>query len=171
MLSQCKYCKKPLLLPVWKVCEKCIKKNKRKVNKRNAKLKTLAKTSIKQKLKKNKMRVFLHNFSLVARQALKKAGYIKRPEKDDWIFEEPMGRFHAFILDAKAIDIHYDVYVDWKHVSGWVLPNKHNEERKRIFKLIRFYQKGQMPKERFRKLQEKYNYKHVPLAKTSTKQK
>jgi len=68
---------------------------------------------------------------------LSTAGYVFRPVKNDWIREVHGGRFHAIVVDQKTIEIHYDLYVEWRHVSGFYLPEKHNKERKRIYRAIK----------------------------------
>jgi hypothetical protein len=109
------------------------------------------------------MLLFLHNFSIHSGQALTRAGYKPHPyKKREYILEESShGRFHAKIIDKMAFEVHYDCYIDGKHVSGFPLPIKHNTERKRIFKNIRKFQKESMGKERFWKLNNRYANREI----------
>lgn len=101
------------------------------------------------------MMFFTHNYRVGARTALGIAGYKHRKEKDDYIFEEQGGRFHAKIVSSKVIEFHYDLYVDWRHWSPR-LPQKHHDERKRIMKALRHQKMREMKDGEIKKLLAKY---------------
>jgi hypothetical protein len=102
------------------------------------------------------MKIFLHNFRTWAKPVLHRCGYKYREKEKDFIREEASGRFHAKVLDAKVIDIHFDLYVEWRHVSGFHMPMKHNVERKRIISRIQYMKFRELSPEEWRKLQAKY---------------
>lgn len=101
------------------------------------------------------MKIFLHNYSTWAKPVLFRCGYKYRKEQKDFIREDGSGRFHAKIIDAKVIDIHFDLYIEWRHV-GFDMPVKHNEERRRIISKISSLQFRKMCPEEWRRLQAKY---------------
>ena len=86
------------------------------------------------------MVIFLENYNCGAKQILKKSGYKPREKEKDWVREDEQGRFHAKI-DRRDIYIHYDLTVDYRHVS-FNLPDKHNQERKRIMRKLYPFQKA-----------------------------
>lgn len=104
------------------------------------------------------MKIFLHNFKTWAKPVLHRCGYTYRPLQKDFIREDGRsGRFHAKVLDSKTIDIHYDLYIGWKHVASFHMPMKHNEEKRRIMKKIYYLKTRDLKPEEWRKLQEKYS--------------
>lgn len=102
------------------------------------------------------MRIFLHNYKAYAKYVLRKCGYAYRTVEKDYIREDgKQGRFYAKDLDKKAIEIHYDMYVEWRHVS-FNMPAKHNEEKWRIMRSIRHLKDREMKPSEWSKLQKKY---------------
>lgn len=106
------------------------------------------------------MLLLTHNYRIPVKVALKRAGYVKHPDakkKGEWIIEEhPIGRWHAKILADNVATIHYDLYIDGKHVSCFSLPIKHGEERKRIRRTIRWAKTRDMDEKEFMKFRDKY---------------
>ncbi len=63
------------------------------------------------------MKIFLHNYNIGSKHALHKVGYRRRKDKGDWIRANGTeGRFHAHIIEPRVIDLHYDLFIDNKHV-------------------------------------------------------
>lgn len=102
----------------------------------------------------------LKNFRISPGSALQISGYKLRKHENDYIKEDGQGRFHAKIVNRndKAVELHYDVYIDGKHVT-FHMPMFLRAERKRILKILRNeglqyreYKEGE-----FIKLIEKYN--------------
>lgn len=102
------------------------------------------------------MKIFLNNYKIRPRKALKVSGYKYRENEGDFLrSDEGRGRFHAKILDAKTIDIHYDLFVENRHWSP-DLPLHHINERKRIIRRIAFSKFRELNEEEWQHLQDKW---------------
>lgn len=102
------------------------------------------------------MKIFLHNYKISVKTAMQMCGYTFREDKGDYIREEQGGRFHAHKIASQVIDIHYDLYVDWKHVT-FPMPLKARAERFRIFKRLLPVRDHEMTAEMLSKLHTKHS--------------
>lgn len=103
------------------------------------------------------MKLYFHHYKISVKTGLKICGYSFRPGKKDFIREEHnTGRFHAIQIAPKVIEIHYDLYVGWKHVS-FPMPYKFHQERQRIVRLMRRFETKQITAEMLDKLNKKYD--------------
>lgn len=104
------------------------------------------------------MLLFLQNYRVVAKDALRIVKYRYRKETDDYVYLDGVfGRFHAKVLDPNTIDIHYDLFVENRHFAP-DLPRYIKREKYRIFnklnsKKLKSYE---MTEELFKKLLKKY---------------
>ncbi len=104
------------------------------------------------------MKIFLHNYKVIAKKALKIVGYKYRIDADDYIYLDGIrGRFHAKILDPQTADIHYDLFVEDRHFAPDV-PLHTKKEKYRIFNNLnrRGLKSYEMTEEKFKKLLSKY---------------
>ena len=69
----------------------------------------------------------------------------------DWIRPEAGGRWHAKLKRPKVLDIHYDVFIDKKHVV-FDMPLAANAERKRMLFQLSVVKMRDMPPEELTKL-------------------
>ncbi len=104
------------------------------------------------------MMIFLKNYSTWSTEALLMNGYRYRKEEGDWTREESSarGRWHAKVISKKVLDIHYDLFIEWRHVS-FDLPETHNQERRRFLGRISRLKKRELGVEEWQALQAKYN--------------
>ena len=100
------------------------------------------------------MLIFLQNYKTNANSALHAAGYKEHPKGNGCILEESAGRFHAKTLSAKVIDLHYDTYVDGKHVVFFMPIKMHAELRRIQRRIVRWQYRAMDPDERTRLMQK-----------------
>ncbi len=100
------------------------------------------------------MKIILKFHRISPKTALNICGYTYRPRDDDWIREVPQGRFHAKLVHKgnRIIDIHYDLFIEWRHVADFDMPMMHNAERKRILKFLYKFQTKSMTQELFEQI-------------------
>lgn len=105
------------------------------------------------------MYVILKNYAASPHKILNICGYYRREKEGDYIKEDTQGRFHAHLADKKnrVIDIHYDLYVEWRHVT-FDTPIKHNTERKRILRMIDFLKTYELDKEKINRIFKNTKY-------------
>lgn len=102
------------------------------------------------------MKIFFLNYNLSGKTALQICGYKYREDKKDLIREEPgIGRFHAKLINSNVVDIHFDLYVDYKHVV-FKTPMKDRQEKIRIFKKLKRFKFKDFTKEEVQELNKKY---------------
>lgn len=86
------------------------------------------------------MMISISKYKLPLKEALQAAGYSFRKEKNDYIREDDEnGRFHILFNGTVPI-LHFDLYVEWRHVS-FNLPHHLKREIRRIGKKIQMYKK------------------------------
>lgn len=80
------------------------------------------------------MNIYLDGTSKFVNKYLlfKKCGY--KQHKNGFIKEDETGRFHLVERDKFIWDLHYDIYVGWKHVSI-DMPFRCNDEKNKIKKM------------------------------------
>lgn len=94
------------------------------------------------------MLIFLENYKISPKTAMRIVGYIERPNAKDFI--RPVGggsRWHAKRANAKTLDIHYDLAIDGKH-SVFEMPIAANGERYRILRKLDRFKVYEMEPER-----------------------
>ena len=92
------------------------------------------------------MTIDLRNYNISPKSAFRMAGYTYRKEKNDFIRElkDESGRFHLLLQEKNIYQIHFDLYVEWRHVS-FPMPLLIKKERGRIGKIIsKFKRKEQI---------------------------
>lgn len=106
------------------------------------------------------MLIFLENYKVGIKTAMKIAGYIERPKAGDFI--RPMGndRWHAKPVGSKAVSIHYDLTIDGKH-NVFDMPLASNAERKRILRRLDRVKLREMEPERLSYLIGKFKDPYV----------
>ena len=62
---------------------------------------------------------------------MRTAGYKKHPKGNGFIKEDETGRFHIKREKFNVFDLHYDINVDWRHLSI-PMPERCGNEKKRI---------------------------------------
>lgn len=101
------------------------------------------------------MLIFLENYKVGAKTAMRIAGYIERPKAGDFI--RPLGkdRWHCKLVNSKVMNIHYDLDIDGKHCV-FEMPMAANAERKRILRRLDRVKLREMEPDRLYQLMKKY---------------
>lgn len=90
------------------------------------------------------------NYAIPLEKILARAGYKK--QKNGWMKEDRgQGRFHANILSRDVADLHFDTYIEGRHVV-FDLPITLSRERNRIYRISRPYRKYDLSPEQFKKI-------------------
>ena len=80
-------------------------------------------------------------------EIMKQVGYVKRHKTNDYVLNwGASSRFHATIKNKRSIVIHLDITIEGKHVV-FRTPMALNEERKRIFSVIKERHKSRLKKQ------------------------
>lgn len=83
------------------------------------------------------MTIDLRNYNISPKSAFRMSGYTYRAEKKDFIRElkDKSGRFHLLLEEKDIYQIHFDLYVEWRHVS-FPMPVMLRKERRKIEMII-----------------------------------
>ena len=95
------------------------------------------------------------NYAIPLEKMLSRAGYKKK--KNGWMREDRgQGRFHAIILSRDVADLHFDTYIEGRHVV-FDLPITLGRERNRICKISTPYKKYSLTPEQVEKILYEYS--------------
>lgn len=94
----------------------------------------------------------LQNYRISPAKALYIAGYRMREQTSDFVREDTHGRFHLTkTLLKKVYELHYDTYIENRHVV-FDLPMKESAEIKRIVRKLYWARTKEMDRESFREI-------------------
>lgn len=103
------------------------------------------------------MLIFFKNFACSPNKAMQHAGYSFRRNANDWVKDDgSSGRYHIKRVNSRVVDIHYDTFIEGRHVV-FQMPERLTLEKYRILKLMQKYKFRDLTDSEFHKLLDKHS--------------